>query len=96
MEMANEETIIIDYDSKGIRLDVFLKDTGKMYDIELQVADTKELSERSRYYQGMMDLDALKQGEQYKDMKDSHVIFICMSDIFNEALPIYTFENICL
>ena len=29
MEMANEETIVIDYDSKGVRFDVFVKDTGK-------------------------------------------------------------------
>ena len=28
MEMKQEETIALDYDSKGIRLDVFVKDTG--------------------------------------------------------------------
>jgi len=35
MEMHNEEVIDLDHDSKGIRLDVFVKDTGKMYDIEM-------------------------------------------------------------
>ncbi len=95
MEMHNEEVIDIDHDSKGIRLDVFVKDTGKMYDIEMQTTDTKELPERSRYYQALMDLDTLKSGERYKDLKDSHVIFICLEDIFNNGLPIYTFEYIC-
>ena len=59
MEMKQEETIALDYDSKGIRLDVFVKDTGRMFDVELQVANTKELPERARYYQGVMDVDTL-------------------------------------
>ena len=96
MEMHNEEVIDIDYDSKGVRLDVFVKDSGRMYDIELQVANTHELPERSRYYSALMALDSLKEGEPYKSLKDSHVIFICMSDIFDQDLPVYTFENICL
>ncbi len=28
-------------------------------------------------------------------MKDSHVIFICLDDIFNKGLPVYTFEYTC-
>ncbi|MCR4626293.1 MAG: Rpn family recombination-promoting nuclease/putative transposase [Treponema sp.] len=96
MKMSNEEVIEIDYDSKGIRLDVFVKDTKKIYDIELQVTNTKELPERSRYYQGLMDLDTLKSGQKYKDLKDSHVIFICMEDVFDNELPVCTFENICI
>ena len=95
MEMRNEEVIEIDFDSKGIRLDVFVKDKDKMYDIELQTTNTKELPERSRYYQALMDLDTLKAGQTYKELKDSHVIFICFDDIFNQGLPVYTFENIC-
>ena len=95
MEMHNEEVIEIDFDSKGIRLDVFVKDNNKMYDIELQATDTKELPERSRYYQSLMDLDTLKAGQTYKELKDSHIIFICLNDIFNKELPVYTFEYIC-
>lgn len=30
MEMRNEETIDIDHDAKGIRLDVFVKDVNRM------------------------------------------------------------------
>ena len=96
MEIKGEEIIDIDHDSKGIRLDVFVKEDDRMYDIEIQIVDTKELPERARYYQGVMDIDTLKAGQQYKDLRDSHIIFICLEDIFNNGLPINTFENICL
>lgn len=96
MEMRAEETIALDYDSKGIRLDVFVKDSDRMFDVELQVANTKELPERARYYQGVMDIDTLKAGQKYRELRDSHVIFICLEDVFNNGLPVNTFENICL
>ena len=51
--------------------------------------------ERARYYQGVIDVDLLKSGQKYKDMKTSFVIFICIDDIFGDGLPKYTFENLC-
>ena len=94
--MSTEETIALDFDSKGIRLDVFAKDINRMFDVELQVANTKELPERARYYQGVMDVDTLKAGQKYRELRESHVIFICLEDIFENNLPVNTFENICL
>ena len=94
--MNTEETIALDFDSKGIRLDVFVKDRNRMFDVELQVTNTKELPERARYYQGVMDVDSLKAGQKYKELRESHVIFICLADIFHNGLPVNTFENICL
>nr|MCR4938580.1 Rpn family recombination-promoting nuclease/putative transposase [Treponemataceae bacterium] len=32
---------------------------------------------------------------KYSELRDSHVIFICMEDIFDKGLPVYSFENIC-
>ena len=95
LEMAAEDSIDIDHDAKAVRLDVYAKDSQRVFDIEIQIANTKELPERARFYQGIMDIDSLKSGELYKDLKDSHVIFICMSDIFERGLPIYNFENLC-
>ena len=46
--MNNEETIDLDHDKKGIRLDVFVKEGKRMHDIEVQVANTKELPKRAR------------------------------------------------
>ena len=97
IEISQEEEINIDFDSKGIRLDVYAKgsDGLKVYNIEMQATDTKELPERSRYYQGVIDVDLLKSGQKYKDLKTSFVIFICVNDIFGNGLPKYTFENLC-
>ena len=95
MEMHNEETIDLDHDKKGIRLDIFVKEQKRMHDIELQVVNTKEIPKRSRYYAGLMALDSLEEGEIYSKLRDSHVIFICMKDIFKKGLPVYSFENIC-
>ena len=97
IEMSQEEEINIDFDSKGVRLDVYAKDADglKVYNIEVQAADTKELPERSRYYQGVIDVDLLKSGQKYKDLKTSYIIFICVDDIFKEGLAKYTFENLC-
>lgn len=95
LELSNEETIFTDPDSHGIRLDVYVKDTNQVFDIEMQTSNTGDLPERARYYQGIMDVDTLKASQQYKEMKDSHVIFICMKNIFKNKLPVYTFENIC-
>ena len=40
-----------------------------------------------------MDVDNLMAGEDYKDLKDSYVIFLCMGDPFGLGLPVYTIRN---
>ena len=93
--MSTEETIFLDPQAKGIRLDLCIKGSDKIFAVEMQALDTKELPERARYYQSAMDIDMLKSGELYSQLKESHVIFICINDIFKQGLPIYTFKNIC-
>lgn len=96
IELHTEEVIEVENGAKGIRLDVYIQDTGKLFDMELQVTDTGELPERSRYYSSAMAVDSLKSGQTYKELSDSHVIFICMENIFDNGLPVCTFENICI
>ena len=96
IEILGEKFFGIDARSKGIRLDVYARDENRVFDVEIQVADTKELPERARYYQGVMDVDQLKSGQPYRELKESHVIFICLEDIFKKGKACYTFENICL
>ena len=43
----------------------------------------------------MMDSDNLLKGQNYNDLKESYVIFICLSDPFKLGLPVYTFKNLC-
>ena len=85
-----------DIDARSVRLDVYVKD-GKntVYDIEIQKVNTRELPKRSRYYQGMMDLQLIDSGQPYKKLNQSYVIFICLEDVFEKNRHIYTFENIC-
>jgi predicted transposase/invertase (TIGR01784 family) len=98
IEMSQEEVVDIDFASKGIRMDVYARDADglKAYNIEVQTTDTSELPERARYYQGVMDVDLLKSGQQYKELKTTYIIFICLDDVFKKGLAKYTFENLCL
>ncbi len=40
-------------------------------------------------------MDNLSKGEQYSQLKDSYIIFLCLDDPFGKNLPSYYFENIC-
>ena len=61
----------------------------------MQVSDTKELPKRSRYYQGMIDIQLIDAGQHYKKLNRSYIIFICPFDLYGKGRHIYTFENIC-
>ena len=50
---------------------------------------------RTRYYQSMIDVDNLLKGDDYSNLKESFIIFICSFDPFNHELPCYTFKSIC-
>ena len=92
-----QKTIEILADGKGIRLDVYVDDeNGTVYNIEMQTRVKQELPKRSRYYQGMIDMNLIERGARYKDLKLSFVIFICLQDPFGYHLPVYRFENICV
>ncbi len=93
-----ERTMKTDFNSKGIRLDVYVKDgTGRCFDIEIQTSIEKELAlpKRTRYYQGLMDVDSVFAGTKYKNLNETYVIFLCLGDAFGFGLPVYTFENTC-
>lgn len=86
-----------DADAKSVRLDVYVKGGGdRVYDVEMQAADTKELPKRSRYYQGMLDLQMIDKGQRYRDLNPCYVIFICSFDAFGAGRHVYTFRNICV
>ena len=92
-----QDTIDLSADAKSVRLDIYVED-GKntVYNIEMQAAQNKNLPKRTRYYQGMIDLNILNKGENYKNLKRSFIIFVCTFDLFGEGRHIYTFENRCI
>lgn len=97
-----EKTIAPFYTTKGVRLDVYLKDEDRIIDVELQSYKQDAIGKRTRYYQSMIDIDSLMKGQDYSELLDSYVLFICTSDPFQNdknagfGLPCYTFKNTCL
>ena len=102
-----EKQIAPFFTTKGVRLDVYLKDEDKVIDIEIQCYRQKALGKRTRYYQSMIDMDSLMKGQPYPTMKESYILFICKDDPFKTGekdekgndiyygLPCYTFRNTC-
>lgn len=91
-----ERSFKVDYDSKGIRFDVYVKDgTGRCFDIEIQTTNRTNLAKCARYYQGLMDVDSLVSGADYSELNESYVIFLCMEDAFGNGLPVYDFHQVC-
>ena len=92
-----QKPIDITGSGRGIRLDVYVNDeNGTVYDLEMQTTDQKCLDKRSRYYQGMLDLNMIERGSLFSALKESYIIFICLEDHFGKSLPVYTFKNTCL
>ena len=96
IEMYQEKEVSIDYRKKAIRMDVYARGKDRAFDLEIQACDTGELPERARYYQGVMDVEQLNAGQDFKSLNSSYIIFICIPDIFKKGLGKYTFENLCL
>ncbi len=94
--LAKQKVIDITSDGKGIRLDVYLEDEeNTVFDIEMQTTTSNNLPKRTRYYQGMIDLNLIEKGVDYRELKESYIIFICMQNPFKKDLHLYTFENKC-
>ena len=93
-----QKPIKITADGKGIRFDIYVEENGNrtVYDIEMQTTASKNLPKRSRYYQGMIDLNIISAGDDYNKLRRSYVIFICLQDPFGKGRHLYTFENVCL
>lgn len=91
-----QKAIDVNYDSKGIRLDVYCEDDkNTVYSVEMQVANKGNLPKRIRYYHDMIDLNIFDKGEDYESLQKSYVIFICCFDAFGKDRYMYTFKRQC-
>lgn len=92
----NQKAIELTADGRGVRLDVYLDDeNGTVYDLEMQTTIRADLPKRTRYYQGMIDLNIIGRGAKFSELKETYIIFICLEDPYNEGLHIYSFNNTC-
>ena len=96
VEISKEKSIVYHPEYKGVRLDVYAKDENQTrYNVEMQVQKKPALGKRSRYYQSQMDMELLLAGEDYAELPNTYVIFICDFDPFGEEKYQYTFQIAC-
>lgn len=96
VEVQKQKVLDSAPDAKSVRLDVYAADEdGVIYDIEMQTTRPRKLAKRSRYYQSKIDNSIIEKNEPYEALRKTYIIFICLSDPFNENRCIYTFENFC-
>ena len=96
VEISREKSIVYHPEYKGVRLDVYAKDESQTrYNVEMQVEKKPALGKRSRYYQSQMDMEMLLAGEDYAELPNTYVIFICDFDPFGKGKYRYTFQTTC-
>ena len=75
---------------RNITLDVDAMDeNGEEIDIEVQGNSEGAHVRRARYHSSMVDSRMLKEGQAFRELKDSYVIFIYKRDKFGKGLPLY-------
>ena len=94
--LTSHHAIQIEPNSKGIIMDVYLKDENRVINVEMQTTNKGDLPRRARYYQAAADIDNTPKGSEYKDLKENVVIFICTFDPFHCGKAIYHFANYCI
>ena len=79
---------------RNITLDVHAIDVnGEEIDIEVQGNSEGAHIRRARYHSSMVDSRILKEGQAFKELKDSYVIFIYKHDKFRKGLPLYHIDR---
>lgn len=79
---------------RSITLDVDAMDeNGEEIDIEVQGNSEGAHVRRARYHSSMVDSRMLKEGQAFRELKDSYVIFIYKHDKFQKGLPLYHVER---
>ena len=92
---ATAQHSIKNLEGHSVILDVFATDeNGIRYDIEIQRADSGALPQRARYNSSLIDAQNLPSGEDYKQLRESYVIFITENDVIGNDKPIYHIERV--
>ena len=83
------------YNGRSIRVDIHAVDkNGVEFDVEVQRNEEGSNIRRARFNGSMMDSRMLKKKQQFKELKDAYVIFICQHDKFGENKPIYHVDKV--
>ena len=81
--VSKEKCFVYHPEYKGVRLDILAADEKNThYNVEMQVFRKRKPGKRSRYYHSQIDMELLRSGQDYEELPDSYVIFICDFDPF--------------
>ena len=76
---------------RNIRLDILVQNKeGKIFNVEVQRSNKGADERRARFHSSMIDSRMLKAKQDFKELRESYVIFITQNDYFGYGLPIYT------
>lgn len=79
---------------RNITLDVHaLEENGEKIDIEVQGNAAGANVKRARYHSSMLDSRMLREGQDFKKIKNSYVIFIYRHDKYKKGLPLYHIDR---
>lgn len=82
---------------RGIKLDVHaIDENGHHMNVEVQGGYTGSHVRRARFHSSMMDTTMLKEGQDFKELRDSYVIFFYRNDKFRQGLPMYHIDRVIL
>lgn len=85
------------FGERSICLDVFgVDDNNQQYDIEVQRQDKGATPKRARYHSSAMDVDNLKEKQQFDKLPNTYVIFITENDFFGKGKAVYPIERMNL
>ena len=94
--IEREKTVETGYESRGIRMDVYIQDDeNTVYDVEMQASKKHHFGKRFRYYQSAIDVDIVNKGDGFGKLKTSFIIFITTYDPYDKGWYMYPFETIC-
>ena len=75
-------------------LDVLAEDeTGRLFDLEIQRADTLDHARRTRFYSSMIDSNYLEKGKTYSDLPEVYVIYVSETDLWKAGYTPYELEK---
>ena len=61
----------------------------KRYNVEIQQENEGASVKRARYHSSLVDMDLLKEGQDFEELAESYMIFITRNDVLGYGLPIY-------
>lgn len=77
-------------------VDVLARDSeGRVFDVEMQNVVGKSLPKRVRYYGSLIDVAVFQSGNNFDQLPERIVIFICSDDPFGKGLKRYTCATTC-